>query len=162
MQTTTRSRLSAASFFQAACLCILSIMLSSCASSVGLGGGSSSFASTTINNSTRSTVDAAILSVFREEGFTLVSQGPYDTHFRKMGGDSAKLMYGSWFSEGVSAEPEVIVVDRGNGNFAVHCDVYMREHSGSELLDANWKLRGNGKIAYNRLMGRIKKVAEGR
>jgi len=162
MQKTTLSRFSSSSLLQAACLCILAVMLSGCASSVGLGGGSSSFATTTINNSTRSTVDAAIRSVFQEEGFMLISQGPYDMHFRKMGGDSAKLIYGSWFSEGVSAEPEIIVVDRGNGSFAVHCDVYMREHSGSDLLDANWKLRGNGKLAYNRLMSRVKKVAEGR
>lgn len=91
----------------------------------------------------------------------LVSQGPYDIHFRKMGGESARLIYGSWFSEGVAAEPEVIVIDQGNGSFTVHCDVYMREHSGSELLDANWKLRGNGKIAYSRLMSQIKKTAEG-
>jgi|GEM_PF-1558145 len=161
MQKTTLSRFPSSSLLKATCLCIFAVMLSSCASSVGLGGGSSSFASTTINNSTRSTVDAAIRSVFQEEGFMLISQGPYDMHFRKMGGESSKLIYGSWFSEGVSAEPEIIVVDRGSGSFAVHCDVYMREHSGSDLLDANWKLRGNGKVAYNRLMGRIKKMAEG-
>lgn len=142
------------------CLCALAVMISSCASTVGLGGSRSSFASTTINNSTRSTVDAAIKTVFQQEGFTLVSQGPYDMHFSKMGSESARLIYGSWFSDGVSAEPEIIVIDRGNGSFAVHCDVYMREHSGSELLDANWKLRGSGKIAYNRLMARIKKTAE--
>lgn len=142
------------------CLCALGLILSSCASSVGLGGGRSSFASTTINNSTRSTVDAAVKSVFQAEGFQLVSEGPYDMHFRKMGSESARLIYGSWFSDGVTAEPEIIIVDRGNNSFTVHCDVYMREHSNSELLDANWKLRGSGKVAYNRLMSRIKKTAE--
>lgn len=91
----------------------------------------------------------------------MVNEGPYDMHFRKMGGESARLIYGSWFSEGVTAEPEIIVIDRGQGNFAVHCDVYMREHSKSELLNANWKLRGSGKIAYQKLMNRIKKRAEG-
>lgn len=143
-------------------LCLLALFLNACASAVGLGGTRSSFVGTNITNSTRERVDAAILSVFREEGFTLVSRGPYDIHFRKMGGESARLIYGSWFSEGVSAEPEIIVIDRGNGNFAVHCDVYMREHSGSELLDANWKLRGAGKLAYSGLMKRIKARAEGR
>lgn len=136
-------------------------MISSCASSVGLGRGKTSFVQTTVNNSTRSTVEAAVKSVFKQEGFSLISQGPYDLHFSKMGGESARLIYGSWFSEGVTAEPEVIIIDRGNGTFSVHCDVYMREHSGSELLDANWKLRGSGKLAYQRLMGRIKKTAEG-
>jgi len=143
-------------------LCLVAFFVNSCASSVGLGGGRSSFARCNISNSSRAAVDSAIRSVFKEEGFLLVSQGPYDFHFTKMGGDSAKLIYGSWFSEGVSAEPEIIVVDRGNGNFSVHCDVYMREHSGSELLDANWKVRGSGKLAYNRLMDRIKDRAEGR
>jgi hypothetical protein len=142
-------------------LCALALFLSSCASSVGLGGGRTSFAHCNISNSSRTAVDAAIRSVFQEEGFMLVSQGPYDFHFRKMGGDAATLIYGSWFSEGVTAEPELIVVDRGQGNFAVHCDVYMREHTGSELLDANWKVRSSGKMAYNRLMNRIKQRAEG-
>lgn len=139
---------------------MLAVMLSSCASSVGLGHGSSSFVSVKINNSSREKVDAAVMSVFREEGFSLVSQGPYDTHFRKLGGGSAKLIYGSWFSEGVSAEPEVIIVDLGGGNYRVHCDVYMREHSGSEMLDANWKLLASGKVAYQKLMAKIKKRSE--
>ena len=123
-----------------ACLCMLSVMLSSCASSVGLGRGNSSFVSVEINNSSRAKVNAAVISVFREEGFSLVSQGPYGIHFRKLGGGSAKLIYGSWLSEGVSAEPEIIIADLGGGNYGVYCDVYMREHSGSELLDANWKV----------------------
>ena len=161
MQKNILSHLSKISIIKGACLCILAVMLSSCASTVGLGGGRSSFVSTNITGSTRSTVDSAIYAGFQQEGFHLVSHGPYDMHFKKMGGESARLVYGSWFSEGVSAEPEVIVVDRGNGNFAVHCDVYMRENSGSELLDANWKLRGAGKLAYQRLMNRIKKTAEG-
>ena len=163
MLKTIPSSLSRHVFVKLLSLLALAFFLNSCASSVGLGGGrGKSFAYCNISNSSREAVDAAIRSVFKEEGFQLVGQGPYDFHFMKMGGDAAKLVYGSWFSEGVSAEPEIIVVDRGNGNFTVHCDVYMREHSGSELLDANWKVRGSGKIAYNRLMNRIKHRAEGR
>ncbi len=162
MSKASRSRLPKFFLIQGACLCFLAIVLNSCASTVGLGGGRSSFVGTDISGSTRSTVDASIRAVFQQEGFHLVSHGPYDMHFRKMGSDSARLIYGSWFSPGVSAEPEVIVVDRGDGNFSVHCDVYMRENSGSDLLDANWKLRGSGKMAYQRLMGRIKSMAEGR
>jgi len=143
-----------------ACLCMLSVMLSSCASSVGLGRGNSSFVSVEINNSSRAKVNAAVISVFREEGFSLVSQGPYGIHFRKLGGGSAKLIYGSWLSEGVSAEPEIIIADLGGGNYGVYCDVYMREHSGSELLDANWKVVASGKRAYQKLMKRIKERSE--
>ena len=139
---------------------MLAVLLSSCASTVGLGRGNSSFVSAEINNSSRKKVDAAVLSVFGEEGFSVVSQGDDDIHFRKMGGGSAKLIYGSWLSEGVSAEPEVTIVDHGGGNYGVHCDVYMREHSGSELLDANWKVMASGKRAYQKLMKRIKKRSE--
>ena len=98
----------------------------------------------------------------REEGVSLLSESPNEFHFRKWGGKSTEIIYGSWFTEGVAIEPEVLVFDKGNGEFAVHCDVYMREHSGSELLDANWKLLGSGKLAYSRMMTRIKKRAEGR
>jgi hypothetical protein len=142
-------------------VCLLAVMLSSCSSTVGLGGGKSSFVSTTVKNSSRASVNAAVKSVFREEGFSLLDEGPNDFHFRKWGGKSTEIIYGSWFTDGVAIEPEVLVFDKGNGEFAVHCDVYMREHNGSDLLDANWKLLGSGKLAYSGMMNRIKKRAEG-
>lgn len=162
MQPITTARFSSSSLIQAVGLCLLALLFCHCASTVGLGRRNSSFASAEVSNSTRTVVDSSIRAVFQEEGFSLVSQGPYDMHFRKMGSESARLIYGSWFSEGVSAEPEIIVIDKGNGNFTVHCDVYMREHSGSDLLDANWKLRGSGKVAYQNLMRKIKKRASNR
>ena len=137
------------------------ILVTSCASSVGLGrSGSTSFASSEIHNSSRSRVDAAVKSVFREEGFNLVSQRGNTFHFQKWGGRSSEIIYGSWFTEGVAVEPEVEIVTLGDNNYAVLCDVYMREHNGASLLDANWQLRGSGKIAYNNLMGKVKKRAE--
>jgi len=140
---------------------ILAVLLSSCGSSVGVGGGSKSFVSTTVANSSRGAVNAAVKAVFREEGFSLIGEDAGEFHFRKWGGRSAELIYGSWFTEGVAIEPEVMVFDKGQGTFSVHCDVYMREHNGSDLLDANWRLLGSGKMAYNGLMKKIKKRAEG-
>jgi hypothetical protein len=134
----------------------------SCSSTVGLGGaGSSSFASTTITNTSRARVDAAILQSFREEGFRLIAQRGNSFHFQKWGGTSAQVIYGSWFSDGVAVEPQIQVVDIGGGNYTLLCDVYMREHNGNELLDANYKLLASGKVAYNNLLRKIKKQAEG-
>ncbi|MGJ8672868.1 hypothetical protein [Rubritalea sp.] len=139
------------------------LTFTSCASSVGLGGaGSSAFASTTITNTSRARVDAAILQGFREEGFSLINQSAHGFNFQKWGGTSAQVVYGSWFSDGVAAEPQIQVVDIGGGNYTVLCDVYMREHNGSELMDANYKLLANGKLAYNSLLRKIKKQAEGK
>ena len=135
----------------------------SCSSTVGLGGaGSSSFASTTITNTSRARVDSAILQSFREEGFRLISQSPNSFHFQKWGSTSATVIYGSWFTEGVAVEPQVQVVDIGGGNYTVLCDVYMREHNGNSLNDANYKLLASGKVAYNNLLRKIKKQAEGK
>lgn len=140
----------------------LVLILAACASTVGVGGGSGSFVSTTISNSSAEAVDAAVKSVFREEGFSLLRQSSKSYYFQKWGGRSAEIIYGSWFTEGVAVEPEVIVFDKGAGNFTVHCDVYMREHNGSELLDSDWQLMGAGKVAYNGLMKKIKERAENR
>ncbi|MFC4992012.1 hypothetical protein [Rubritalea tangerina] len=131
----------------------------SCSSTVGIGNSSNAFVSTEINNSSRSKVNSAIKSVFQEEGFALISQGANDYRFQKWGGTSTEVIYGSWFTDGVAIEPEVEIVTLGNNNYVVLCDVYMREHSGSSL-DANWRLMGSGKIAYNGLMKKIKKRAE--
>jgi hypothetical protein len=141
-------------------LALTSILLCSCGSTVGVGGGKSSFVSTSIENSSRSAVDAAVASVFREEGFSLLTRDANQFNFRKWGGRSTEIIYGSWFADGVAIEPEVIVFDKGAGAFTVHCDVYMREHTGSELLDANWRLLGSGKIAYSGMMRKIRARAE--
>lgn len=140
---------------------MMALVLGSCGSTVGVGGGSGSFVSTPVANSTRAKVNAAVKSVFREEGFTLIREGSNDFYFRKWGGTSTEVIYGSWFTDGVAIEPEVVVFDKGAGNFTVHCDVYMREHNGSELLDANWRLMGSGKMAYNGIMKKIRRRAEG-
>lgn len=145
------------------CLTIISsVCITSCSSTVGLGGaGSSSFASTTITNTSRARVDSAISQSFRQEGFRLLRQTPNSFHFQKSGGTSAQVIYGSWFTEGVAIEPEIQVVNIGGGNFTLLCDVYMREHNGAALLDANYKLLASGKMAYNSLLRKIKKLAEG-
>lgn len=149
--------------WQGCVLAGVAVFLVSCGGTVGVGrGGKSSFVSTSIQNTSRPAVDAAVQSVFQDEGFTLLYRGTNDFHFRKWGGTSAQIIYGSWFSDGIAIEPEVVVFDKGAGSFTVHCDVYMREHTGSDLLDANWRLLGTGKLAYNGLMRDIKRRAEGR
>lgn len=137
------------------------LAFTSCGSTVGVGSGSGALASTKIQNTNRAKVDSAIQSVFREEGFTLLHRRSDSFHFQKWGGTSTQVIYGSWFTEGVAIEPEVEVVQLSPTSYSVLCNVNMREHNGSELLDANWKLLGSGKIAYNGLMKKVKKRAEG-
>lgn len=141
---------------------LAALLLVGCGSTVGVGGGSGSFVSTSVENSSRASVNTAVKSVFREEGFTLISEGSNEFLFRKWGGRSAEVIYGTWLTDGVAIEPEVVVFDKGAGRYMVHCDVYMREHNGSELLDANHRLLGAGKLAYQGMMNKIRKRAEER
>jgi len=133
----------------------------SCRGTVGIGSTSNAFASTQINNSSRSSVESAIRSVFREDGFSLVSQSGNTLQFQKWGGRSTEVVYGTWFTDGVAIEPEVEIVVLGDGNYAVLCDVYMREH-GSSLMKANYRLLASGKLAYNGMLKKVKKRAEGK
>ena len=148
--------------FRIALLLVLIPLLTGCGSTVGVGGGSGSLASTTIKNSSRNSVNEAVKATFREEGFTLIHEGSNSFKFRKWGGRSTEIIYGTWFTDGVAIEPEVLVFDKGSGTFSVHCDVYMREHQGREVLDANYRLKASGKAAYSGLMRKIRKRAEGR
>ena len=140
---------------------LTALFLTACGSTVGVGDSAGSFVSTSVAQSSQGKVNTAVKSVFLEEGFTLLSEETNEFHFRKWGGRSTEIIYGSWFTDGVSIEPEVVIFDKGAGNFTIHCDVYMREYNGSELHDANWRLLGAGKSSYRGLMRKIKKRAEG-
>ncbi|WP_018970938.1 hypothetical protein [Rubritalea marina] len=131
----------------------------SCSSVVGIGNNSSSFASTEIHNASRSRVRNAVVQTFRAEGFSLIYEKGNSLRFQKWGGTSAELIYGSWYTEGVAVEPEVEIVELGGNSYAVLCDVFMREHSGSSF-DANYRILATGKMAYDKLMKKIKKIAE--
>lgn len=148
--------------FQALCLSVAVISLNSCASTVGVGPTSGSLVGTQIENSTQQRVNGAVKSVFLEDGFTLVSQSSTSFHFRKWGGLSTAIMYGSLQSEGVAAEPEILVTNLGNGRFMVNCDVYMRENKHDSLISTDYKLKASGMVAYNGLMKKVKTRAEAR
>ncbi len=148
--------------FRAFLLISLPLVVASCGSPATMGGKTTSLASTTIQTSSRSSVDEAVKYVFQEEGFSLLNQTPSEFRFRKWGGFATVAKYGSLQSEGVAIEPEVTVRPKGQGVYLVECEVYMREHSGHELLDTNRRLRISGKFAYGGLMKKIKKRAESR
>ena len=136
------------------------VLMPSCSSVVGIGGSNSAFSSTEIHNSTKDRVRAATIQVFKAEGFALVYENKNSLRFQKWGGTSAEVIYGSWYTEGVAVEPEIEIVHLGNDDYAVLCDVFMREHSGSSF-DANYKILATGKFAYDKLMKKIKTAAEG-
>lgn len=144
------------------CLCLGTLgCTTSCSSVVGIGSTNNAFSSTEIHNTDRQRVRDAVVRVFQAEGFALVSENKNSLRFQKWGGTSAEIIYGSWYTEGVAVEPEIEIVHLGNRDYAVLCDVFMREHSGSSF-DANYKILATGKFAYDKLMKKIKNIAEGK
>ena len=161
MQNTQTTRPS--SILLSALICACALLITACASSVGMGKKNTAFATTDITNSSPTAVSNAIAAVFKEEGFATLSQTSKGFRFQKDGGESSKAIYGSWLSGGVMIEPVVKIEDLGNGNFTVNCDVYMREYKDNQrMANDPWKLRKNGKKAYNALLKDVKQRAEGR
>ena len=143
-------------------LILITAGLSGCASTAGVGPSSSSWISVSIENTTRSAVDQAVMDVFRRDGFTLVSRSPYGFSFRKWGGRSTEIMYGSWFTKGVAAEPQITVTNPSAGTYRVHCDVFMREPHRGTLSGSEHQLRAVGRSAYLGLLEQVKQQARGR
>jgi len=134
--------------------------LVSCGSAVGLGNTENHLAAVKLQTGSKAEIKKTTVQVFSREGFQYQYADGDTLKFRKSGGDMANLMFGRFNTPGVYAEPEIEVVDYGGGVHWLFCNVYMREHSDSELLDANWKVRQAGSHGYKMLLLKVKKHVE--
>ena len=140
---------------------VLSLLLTGCGTTAGVGPTSSNFASTTIKNTSRAAVDQAVIEVFTGDGFQLISKNSDGFTFRKWGGKSTQIVYGDWFSDGVAVTPTVTVAPAGSGTFKVGCNVTMMEEDVFGELEEKWNPVLIGKSAYNGLLRQVRDRAQG-
>ncbi len=140
---------------------VLSLLLTGCGTTAGVGPTSGSFASTTIKNTNRAAVDQAVIDVFTGDGFQLISKNSDGFTFRKWGGKSTQIVYGDWFTDGVAVSPKVSVTPIGPDTYKVGCNVTMMEEDVFGELEEKWNPVLIGKSAYNGLLRQVRDRAQG-
>ncbi len=137
------------------------LLLAACGSAVGVGGpGGDALAKVTVKQATPESVRRATVSVFREEGFSLLSEGSRSMTFEKQGGRSAEI---AWKTVGnsnpVMIRPTVAWSHLGADEVCLTCDVEVAQES-TVYGETVREPMVVGKSAYHGMLKEVKRRVE--
>lgn len=136
------------------------LTLTACGAAVGVGSGMDYLAATHVRTTSASAVRSAVLTVFREEGFTLVSRDSESATFVKDGGRGAAIAWSTIDnSNPVLIRPTVTWRESGKGEFWVGCEVQVTQQSTVSGETVRQPLVV-GKSAYHGLLQKVKRAVE--
>lgn len=144
-------------------LILLTALLAGCASTVGINGDKpNGFAYIEIEGSDEALIKAAAIEVFsKEEGFKVVSDSGNQVRFTKHGSKATTIFYGTSFNtDSTTIEPELSIETLNDGNHRLHCEVYIMEHMNNGEVKPGWRIVKNGHRAYQKLLKKVKALAE--
>lgn len=139
----------------------MALLVAGCEPSMGVSGGrSNDLASTRIRTSSASSVRSAVLSVFKEEGFTVVSESKQSITFTIQGGRRADIMWTTINSPNpVMIQPTVTWRSSGPGEMLVECRAEVTQKN-TAFGSATRQPMLAGKTAYNNLLRRVRQRVE--
>ena len=124
------------------------------------GGGVDNLASTRVKTSSSSAVNEAVLAVFQEQGFKVLSQGAQSVTFSKPGGRSADLAWSTINNPNpVMIRPTVRWQGAGPAEMTVTCQVEITQQStvfGEDVRQPYLM----GKAAYNGMLSDVRRRVE--
>jgi hypothetical protein len=140
---------------------LICLVLSACGAAVGVGsGGADNLASARVKTDSSSAVRQAVLDVFRDQGFNVLSEGTQSVTFSKRGGRSAEI---AWTTTGnpnpVIIRPTVRWRSGGTGSMLVTCQVEVAQLSTVDGETVRQPLLV-GKSAYNGMLRDVKRRVE--
>ena len=140
----------------------LALLVSGCGAAVGVGGGGAdNLASTKVKTSSTDAVRSAVMSVFKAEGFAVLSQSSRSITFSKAGGRSADIMWTTINNPNpVMIRPTVSWRPEGAGEVWVGCEVEIAQQDTSFGETVRQPMLV-GKSAYNDLLRKVKQRVEG-
>jgi hypothetical protein len=142
----------------------LALLVAGCGPAVGVGGrGANDLASTRIRTSSTSAVRSAVLEVFKEEGFTVVSRSSESVVFTIPGGRRAEIMWSTISNPNpVMIRATVTWRPDGPNRVWVGCQVQVTQKN-TAFGETVRQPRLVGMSAYNDLLRRVRRrVEEGR
>ncbi len=142
----------------------LALVVAGCGPAVGVGGrGANDLASTRIRTNSLTSVRSAVLEVFKEEGFTVVSRSAQSATFTIPGGRRAEIMWTTINNPNpVMIRATVTWRPDGAGWVWVGCQVQVTQQN-TAFGETVRQPRLVGMSAYNDLLRRVRRrVEEGR
>jgi hypothetical protein len=139
----------------------VALWVAGCGQSMGVSGGrSSDLASTRIRTTSSNSVRAAVLAVFKEEGFTVVSESKQSITFSIAGGRRADIMWSTINNPNpVMIQPTVRWRNIGPGEILVECSVEVTQRM-TAFGETSRKPMLAGKAAYNNMLRRVRQRVE--
>lgn len=139
----------------------VALLVAGCGQSMGVSGGrSNDLASTRIRTTSSSAVRAAVLSVFKEEGFAVVSESRQSITFSIEGGRRADIMWSSINNPNpVMIQPTVTWRNIGPGEILVECRVEVTQRM-TAFGETSRRPMLAGKTAYNNMLRRVRQRVE--
>jgi hypothetical protein len=139
----------------------VALLVAGCGQSMGVSGGrSNDLASTRIQTNSASSVRSAVLSVFKEEGFAVVSESKQSITFSIEGGRRADIMWSTINNPNpVMIQPTVTWRSLGSGEMLVECRVEVTQRM-TAFGETSRKPMLAGKTAYNNLLRRVRQRVE--
>lgn len=137
------------------------LLLAACGAAVGVGGpGHDSLAKVTVHRATPASIRSVTIAVFREQGFSVMSQAANSIRFEKEGGRSAEI---AWKTVGnsnpVMIRPTVSWSPTGTDQLCLMCDVEVAQES-TVYGETTRQPMLMGKSAYSGLLEEIKRRVE--
>ena len=140
---------------------MLCIALVACGGAVGVGSGAvDNLASTRVKTNSSDAVNKAVLTVFHEKGFKILSQRSQSIIFIKAGGRSADIAWSTINNPNpVMIRPTVAWRSTGTGEMILTCqvDVVQRDTSFGETVRQPIMM---GKSAYGGMLNDVKRRVE--
>jgi hypothetical protein len=143
-------------------LAAVASLASGCGSAVGVGDSPAvdGLASTQIQTSSLSAVNSAVIAVFKEQGFSPISQSERSVTFSKRGGRSADIMWTTINNPNpVMIHPTVSWRLDGSGKVWVGCRVEVAQKS-TAFGETTRQPMLVGKSAYHELLQKVKQQVE--
>ncbi|MFK7849546.1 MAG: hypothetical protein AB8D78_01095 [Akkermansiaceae bacterium] len=140
---------------------LICLIFSSCGASVGIGsGGVENLASTRVKTNSSSAVERAVLDVFQDQGFSVISKGSQSVSFSKRGGRSADIAWSTMNNPNpVMIRPTVGWRASSEGEMLVTCQVEVAQQSTVYGETVRQPLMV-GKAAYNGMLKDVKRRVE--
>lgn len=139
----------------------LALLVAGCGPAVGVGGrGANDLASTRIRTTSTGAVRSAVLEVFKEEGFTVVSRSSQSITFTIPGGRRAEIMWSTINNPNpVMIRATVTWRPDGPGWVWVGCQVQVTQEN-TAFGETVRQPRLVGMSAYNELLRRVRRRVE--
>ncbi len=117
---------------------------------------SNRLASVTIKGGTQEQIETAIRTVFEKHGYELSTRRDGGAMiFEKKGTFMNGLVYGDWYSGGVTERVNVFYGEREPGRMVVECDAYMVQEPDDPFFQSERKTYKTRRHIYQKLLDEV-------